>query len=130
MFPLDRRQLLRGLTAAGAVSLFDRDALAEPRRDRDLIRNENSLPGTTDWQLTYTRVDPATKYRSPLIEGYASRASVRAGDRIDFHVSTSADTPFTIDLYRLGYYQGRGGRHLTRLGPFPGKPQETPAVGE
>lgn len=124
MASLDRRQLL-GL---GGASLLTPALLSAPRRG--LIRDENSLPGTTSWQLTYTRVDPATKYRSPLIEGYVSRASVRPGEKIDFFVSTSPATPFRIDLYRLGYYQGKGGRHLTTLGPFDGRVQETPPVGE
>src|SRR5438045_3211410 len=117
MTPLDRRQLLRGLAAAGAVSL------AEPvlAADRDRIRAENQREGTTDWQLTYTRVDPAAKYRSTMIEGFASRASIRAGDKLDFFVSADPASPVVIDLYRLGHYQGRGGRFLTRLGPFPCK---------
>jgi hypothetical protein len=125
MPPLNRRQLLHGLTAAGALAALP--AGAAP--DRDRIRAENDRPGTTDWQLTYTRVDPKTKFRSPLVEGFASRASVHAGEGIDFLVSTDPPTPFVIDLYRLGYYQGTGGRHLLRLGPFDGKAQPTPPVG-
>src|SRR5262245_30591826 len=127
MSPLDRRQVLRGLAGAGALALID-PAVASA--NRDLIRDENKQPGTTDWQLTYTRVDPKAKYRSTLIEGFASRASVRPGESIDFFVSTDPASRFTIDLYRLGYYQGKGGRHLKRLGPLEGKKQETPAVGE
>ena len=127
MSDFDRRELLGTLASAGALPLLA--GAADPKRQRDLIRAENDKEGTTDWQLTYTRVDPKTKYRSPMIEGYASRASVRAGERIGFHVSTDPATPFVIDLYRLGYYQGRGGRHLLRLGPFAGKPQPTPPVG-
>jgi hypothetical protein len=30
----------------------------------------------------------------------------------------------------MGYYQGRGGRHMARLGPFDGKTQPTPPAGE
>ncbi|MCI0460873.1 MAG: hypothetical protein L0Z62_28325, partial [Gemmataceae bacterium] len=84
----------------------------------------------TDWQLTYTRVDPKTRWRSTLIEGYAGRASVRPGESIDLFVSTNPPTDFVIDLYRLGYYQGKGGRHVQRLGPFKGRAQPTPPVGE
>ncbi|HKB34926.1 MAG TPA: N,N-dimethylformamidase beta subunit family domain-containing protein [Gemmataceae bacterium] len=126
MTHLDRRQLLRGLAAAGAAVLVEPASAASP----DRIRTENQFSGTTDWQLTYTRVDPKTQYRSPLIEGYASRASVRPGERIDFFVSTAPASDFTIDLYRLGYYQGKGGRHLWKLGPFKGRSQATPGVGE
>ena len=34
-----------------------------------------------------------------------------------------------IDVYRLGYYQGHGGRLMKQLGPFPGKVQPDPPVG-
>jgi hypothetical protein len=123
--PLDRRQLL-GLAAGTLPLAAGTAAKPEPRR----IPDENARPGTTDWQLTYTRVDPKTKYRSRLIEGYASRASVRPGQTIDLLVSTNPPSPFVIDLYRLGYYGGKGGRHVRRLGPFPGKVQPTPPVGK
>lgn len=125
---LDRRQLLRGLSAAGAISLAPTTFAAE--RKSDLIRAENSLEGTLDWQLTYTRVDAQGKYRSSMIEGFVSRASVRAGENLDFFVSTNPASAFHIDVYRLGYYGGKGGRFRTRVGPFPGKNQETPQVGE
>ncbi|HZP81059.1 MAG TPA: N,N-dimethylformamidase beta subunit family domain-containing protein [Chthonomonadaceae bacterium] len=95
----------------------------------DLIRAENAKPGTTDWMLTNTRVDPATKYRCPWIEGYCSRTSVRAGETIEIMVSTNPASPFVLDLYRLGYYGGKGGRHLAQLGPFSGKPQPDPEIG-
>jgi hypothetical protein len=130
MSEFNRRQLLRGALAAGAsLTLGSTVALAD-RPSRDLIKAENDRPGTTDWQLTYTRIAPGTNYRSKIIEGYASRASARGGDKVDIFVSTDPPSPFVIDLYRLGYYQGKGGRHVLRLGPFPGKVQPTPPVGE
>jgi hypothetical protein len=124
----DRRQLLRTLAAAGALAA-PAASPAAPSRDRDRIRAENDKEGTTDWQLTYTRVGPKAKYRSPHIEGYASRTSVRAGETVDLFVSTDPPAPFVIDLYRLGYYQGKGGRHVARLGPSPGAAQPAPPVG-
>jgi hypothetical protein len=126
MTPLDRRQLLQGLAAA---TLAPGAALAAGP-SRNPIPAENDRPGTTDWQLTYTRVDPRTKYRCRDIEGFASRASVRPGEAIDFFVSTDPAQKFVIDLYRLGHYQGKGGRHVLRLGPFAGKAQPTPPIGE
>src|SRR6185369_10350359 len=93
------------------------------------IVRENALPGTRDWLLTNTRVDPATKYRCPWIEGYCSQTSVRAGEKIGFHVSTNPASRFTLDLFRLGYYGGDGGRLVRRLGPFEGRVQEDPPVG-
>lgn len=79
--------------------------------------------------LHRTQVDPATKWRCPWIEGYASRTSVRPGETIDFHVSTRPASPFTLDLYRLGFYGGDGGRLVHRFGPVPGKAQPDPVVG-
>ncbi len=127
----DRRDLLRSVAAgAGLAGVGSVPLLGQEPRNPELIRAENAHEGTTDWQLTYTRTDPKTRYRCPWIEGYVSRASVRAGDKLDIMVSTDPPGSFVIDFYRLGYYQGKGGRHFLRLGPFQGKPQPTPPVGE
>jgi hypothetical protein len=96
----------------------------------DLIRRENQRPGTREWMLTRTRVDPATKYRCPWVEGYCSRTSVRPGEEISFFVSTNPASAFRIDIYRTGYYAGTGGRHVMSHGPFPGRVQADPPVGE
>lgn len=95
----------------------------------DAVWRENQRPGTLDWMLTHTAVDPASKYRCPWIEGYASRTSVSAGEEILFHVSTNPPSRFTVDIYRTGYYGGAGARHLRRLGPFAGQAQPEPPVG-
>src|SRR5262249_13557221 len=105
----DRRSVLRGAAAAGLTALVDPAANAlrgagPPRRS--LIRAENERRGTTDWMLKNTRVDPKTKYRCPWVEGYCSATSVRAGDTLAIMVSTNPASPFVLDLYRLGYYQG------------------------
>lgn len=115
--------------AGAGLAATSRLSLAAGAR-QDAIVRENAKPGTTDWQLTYTRVDPATRYRCPWIEGYVSHASVRAGASLSFTVSTNPAAPFTIDVYRMGYYGGAGARHMLRLGPFDGAVQPDPEVGE
>ncbi len=134
---LGRRDLLKGAAAASVAtatavvgSLGQVEAAPQPRASRSLIREENQKPGTTDWQLTYTRIDPPTKYRCPWIEGFVSRASLRAGESLNLLVSTRPAASFTVDLYRLGYYGGTGGRHLMTLGPFLGQAQPDPPVGQ
>jgi hypothetical protein len=97
--------------------------------DPELIRRENARPGTRDWVLQNPRIDPATRFRCPWIEGYCSRTSVHAGEPLSFHVSTNPPSPFVLDLYRMGYYGGAGGRHVEHLGPFPGRVQPDPPVG-
>jgi len=129
---LDRRTLLKGAAAAGLGSMLEplSQIRAATAAQRDLIRAENEKSGTTEWQLKTVRIDPRTRYRSPGIEGYCSRTSLRAGERLQILVSTNPASPFTIDVYRLGYYGGKGGRHIERLGPFAGKVQCDPDVGE
>jgi len=94
-----------------------------------LITEENAKPGSTDWQLTRMRLD-ASGFRSPLIEGYCSRQSVGAGETLDIFVSTKPSARFKIEIFRTGYYGGKGARLMTELGPFEGKEQPVPEVGE
>lgn len=67
---------------------------------------ENAKPGSTGWQLT----NPATLRQ---IEGYANRTSVAPGQTISFFMNTQSAS-YTVEIYRLGWYGGAGGRlHLT-----------------
>ncbi len=91
-----------------------------------LIAQENALPGSTDWQLTRVRLDSSTGFRSPGIEGWCSRQSVQAGETLDFFVSTRPTARFKLEIFRTGYYQGRGARLMTELGPFEGVEQPVP----
>lgn len=95
-----------------------------------VIMKENARPGTRDWLLTNPRIDPVTKYRCPWIEGYGSHASLEAGQKIQFHVSTNPVSSFNLEIYRLGWYGGDGGRLVAKLGPFEGAVQPDPPVGE
>ncbi|MEQ1860568.1 MAG: N,N-dimethylformamidase beta subunit family domain-containing protein [Chthoniobacteraceae bacterium] len=94
------------------------------------VERENRREGARDWQLTRVRLDKTTGFRSPLIEGYCSRQSVAAGESIDIMVSANPAARFTIEIFRTGYYGGRGARLMTKLGPFDAKPQPDPPVGE
>src|SRR5690242_5223046 len=101
---LTRRELLKGVAGLGAIAALSgcssvtKDSGGKTKTSipplKDLIRRENEKPGTHDWLLTNTRIDEATKYRCPWIEGYCSRTSVRAGESIHFHVSTNPASPF------------------------------------
>ncbi|MEZ0266108.1 MAG: N,N-dimethylformamidase beta subunit family domain-containing protein [Phycisphaerae bacterium] len=121
-----RRDLLRSTLAASTLAALPTTAFAAT--DKPIVI-ENKRPGTRDWLLTKTRIDPATKYRCPWVEGYCSHTSIAAGDTLRIFVSTNPPSRFTIDIYRTGYYDGAGGRHMTTLGPFDGKNQPDPPVG-
>jgi len=125
---LTRRELFKTGAAAGiAAALGSATLRAVPvAPESNPITRENSLPGTTDWQLTFVR---SHNLRSEMIEGFCSRTSARAGETIDVFISAKPAESVTINLYRIGYYGGKGGRHIARFGPFPVTPQPTPGVG-
>lgn len=62
---------------------------------------ENLRPGTRSWCIR--------KSASQDIEGYSDRVSALHGDSVTLYVSARA-AHFHVDAYRLGYYQGLGGR--------------------
>lgn len=92
------------------------------------IAAENRKLGADDWQLTRVRAD-AGGFRSPWVEGYCSRQSARAGESIDVMVSTDPPRRFLVEVFRTGYYGGKGARLVRTLGPFEGRAQTTPTPG-
>jgi hypothetical protein len=127
-----RRELLKSSVAAGlaaGTTLGGPRACVFAAADPERIRRENERPGTRDWMTVKVRVDPKTRYRSPGIEGFVSHTSVKPGESLTFHVSTNPPARFVIDIYRLGFYQGHGGRFVERVGSFPGEVQPDPPVG-
>ena len=130
-----RRDLIKGVVSAGAVAALS-GCVSGPGRRRTAARGrlnpierENRQPGTRDWLLTNTRIEPSTKYRSPWVEGYCSHCSASVGDTISFHASTKPAGRLFIDIFRMGYYDGAGGRLMARLGPLEGKTHPDPAIG-
>ena len=128
---MDRRDFIKSTAAAGVARSFlpAISASAAAPAQPDLIKSENARPGAS-FQLTRVRPDDAKSYRSSLIEGYCSRQSVKAGERLDIFVSTKPAARFTIEIFRMGFYGGEGARLMTALGPFDGKIQPVPAMGE
>lgn len=135
----NRRDVLRGAFAAGVAASFGSSAaigqtlggvarLFAPSKNP--VQAENAKQGTADWRLTNVRVDPKAKYRSPWIEGYCSHSSIRAGETLKIMVGADPASKFRLDVYRLGYYHGFGGRLMASLGSFDGKPQPDPEVGD
>jgi hypothetical protein len=64
------------------------------------VQIENAQPGATGWQAAGTS----------SIEGYASEIGAAPGETIHFHVSTRPAARYRIEIYRLGWYGGAGGR--------------------
>ncbi len=80
----------------------------------DLIRQENAKPGSEDWQLTRVRADQSGQ-RSPWIEGYCSRQSVRAGESIEFFLSAQPARACKLEFFRTGFYDGKGARLMATV---------------
>jgi len=123
-----RRDFIKASTATALVGALH-GAPAEKSR-RTIVAEENRKPGALDWQLTRVRLDKPGGVRASAIEGYASKQSVLVGESIDLMVSTATPAKFTIEIIRTGYYGGRGARLMTTLGPFMGKKQPDPVMGE
>lgn len=101
---------------------------------------ENQKPGTRDWLLskvdTVRTIIKASGSESPYlarskkVEGYVSRTSYAAGDTIQVYVSTEPAAQFRLDIFRMGCYQGNGGRKMLSAGPLNGISQPTPEDGQ
>lgn len=63
---------------------------------------ENSKPGNApdEWDISGAG--------DPDIQGFATTMSVQPGETVKFKIK--ATTSYTVDVYRLGYYQGLGAR--------------------
>ena len=137
---LTRRDMVKNVALmglVGTISPLTTYANSGKINKGGLIEAENNKPGTLEWQLQYTRFDDPISMassplirglRSPMIEGFVSKTSVLPGESIDFLVSTDPASNFLIDIYRMGYYGGTGGRHMARLGSFKGQPQMMPMM--
>src|SRR5437660_8676050 len=136
---MNRRDWLKTMAGVGAGAALPGCAgsgsrsgtgIGQTGRGRSrLMELENQRPGTTEWSLKHPRIAAETRYRCSWIEGYCSRTSVRAAERLDVYVSTKPAAEFTIELYRMGFYGGAGGRLMGELGPFRGRVQPEPTLG-
>jgi hypothetical protein len=127
-----RRAFLKTAVAASALaggSLTGCTQSQGGKAGASLIGQENAKEGATDWQLTRVRLDRSDGFRSTWIEGYCSRQSVRAGEKLQIMVSTNPAARFQLEIFRTGYYGGRGTRLMRTLGPFAGKAQPVPEEG-
>ncbi|MCW1970573.1 MAG: hypothetical protein KIH69_020890, partial [Anaerolineae bacterium] len=81
------------------------------------IEAENCLTGSSGWLMNLSTMNPADDLNGQ-IKGYASATSVNKGSSINFHVSVNPAQNYSIEIYRLGWYGGAGGRLVKTI---PGK---------
>ncbi len=140
---IDRRQFLLGaLGAAGLAAGLHRtnrtsgQARTKPTRQPAVVLAnlpsgvvaptapwliaENARPGTLNWICNHVQPDHA-------LEGYASQVSAGPGDDVALFVNTTA-AAVQVQAYRMGYYQGLGGRLVWQSGMVAARPQRAPVV--
>jgi hypothetical protein len=84
------------------------------------IPAENDLPGDSGWRPGGSPDDPRS------IEGYTTADSVTPGESLEFCVSTDPAARYHVVIYRLGWYDGAGGRELASLPTNRSRPRPIP----
>ena len=81
---------------------------------------ENLLPGSdsSEWDVNGAG--------DPTIQGFATRMSVLPGETVELKVDSSDATEYRVDIYRLGYYSGKGARKVDSVQPCVSLPQSQP----
>jgi hypothetical protein len=82
---------------------------------------ENQKPGTTDWQITNLASNNE-------VAAYGDATSINKGEALNLKVSLAQAGQYRIDVYRLGYYAGAGGRLVTSATGLNGVTQAGPTV--
>jgi hypothetical protein len=82
------------------------------------IHLENEKPGTTAWQIT----NPVSTTNWE-IAGYAGATSINRGESLPLMISLSAPGQYRVEVYRLGFYAGQGGRLVFTSGTLSGVTQ-------
>ncbi len=82
------------------------------------ILKENLLPGTSSWQIT------APNTNTQYIQGFANLTYASVGQTVNLYVSTTSSS-YSLALYRMGYYQGYGGRQVFSADNVLGQVQPT-----
>src|SRR5258705_4150258 len=104
-----------GIAGAGlAVLVWSGAPLASPSP----VSLENQRTGTSRWGLQ----NPALSHE---MEGYAEATSVEPGDTLGLHVS-SGSPRYTVEVFRMGWYRGAGGRLVLELRGMSGGQRPIP----
>jgi len=81
----------------------------------DWVVEENQQPGTLDWVVS----------SRTRIYGYSDHVSAVHGDQVTLFVD-APQVPYRIELYRMGYYGGLGGRLVWSSASLPSTQHQPP----
>ena len=102
----------------GASSTVSATPQARTCAGTNPVAVENCYPGSTGWKLSNTLTVAAGG-----IEGYATAQSIDNGESVDLKVKSAAGSTFRVEIYRVGYYGGSGGRLVSVIQSIPGTAQ-------
>ncbi len=89
---------------------------------QNVIVIENRKPGTTAWQIH------ENQQATTEIMGYANATSINKGQDLNFKVALAQAGQYKIDVYRLGYYSGTGGRLVVSITGLDGVTPIDPVI--
>ncbi len=78
-----------------------------PIDNSPIIAQENALPGTSAWMLDKGAIPN-------FIQDYLGVSSVLPGGTVPVYVSSPTPVKYIIQVYRLGWYSGLGGKFVTQ----------------
>jgi Domain of unknown function (DUF4347)/Domain of unknown function (DUF4082) len=90
---------------------------------QNVIVLENQKTGTTDWQIGGTNLANNNE-----IAGYGDASSINKGQALNLKVSLAQAGKYNLDVYRLGYYSGAGGRLISSVAGLNGVTQAAPTI--
>jgi len=102
------------------IALFSSHTLFAAAGNPIIAENQN--PGSTAWRIDYSIAGLADDSLQQ-IKGYASAVSINKGQSINFYVTVNPVQTYTIDVYRMGWYNGAGARLMQHIGPLNGAKQ-------
>ena len=95
---------------------------------------ENKKKGTLDWMIKVKYQDcnnePGNHIycRRKEVEAFCSETRYKAGDSLKIFISTDPASAVSLQIYRMGYYQGLGGTLVKDIGVINCKPQPLPPI--
>lgn len=90
--------------------------VVNPFAQNSPVATDNQSFGTFRWQIDAGADTTA-------IQGYAALASALPGDNVPLYISSTAATTYNLDVYRIGWYWGWGGKEYFSQQNLASKPQ-------
>ncbi|MBH8555796.1 DUF4082 domain-containing protein [Nostocaceae cyanobacterium CENA357] len=102
----------------------------QPQMQRVLAADPCSSPANSIVAENCRVGNPSTEWDitgigDPSIQGFATDISVNRGNNVSFKIKTNA-TNYRLDIYRMGYYGGRGARKVATVQRSLTQPQNQP----